>query len=287
MKEHSSVFPVKKMAETLEISRSGYYAWKNLKPSKRYQEELKLLIEIKTIHEKSRETYGVLRITVELNNQGTPCSKNRVARIMKKYHIKAKTKKKFRITTHSNHNKPVSEDLVKRDFTASAKNELWTSDITYIWTREGWLYLAVILDVFLRKVVGWALKSTLSAELVVEALQKAICKEKPAPGMIFHSDQGIQYASDKVRKILKFHGLQQSMSRKGNCYDNAITESFFHTFKTEFIYFEDFETKEEAQLKVFDFIETFYNRERLHSALGYLSPLVFEQLSEKQEGTAA
>lgn len=278
MKEHSSVFPVKKMAEVLEVNRSSYYQWLKRPMSKRKQEEFKLLMEILIVHEKKRQLYGSLRITVELNNAGTKCSKNRVARIMKKYDIQAKTKRKFKVTTHSKHKKPLSEDLVKRDFTASAKNELWTSDITYIWTKEGWLYLAVILDVWCRKIVGWALESTLSSKLVSKALLKAINFRNPAPGLIFHSDQGVQYASENVRSILKFHGIQQSMGSKGDCYDNAITESFFHTFKTEFVYFEDFETRKSCQLKTFEYIEVFFNRERLHSALGYLSPEDFEQL---------
>lgn len=278
MKEHSSVFPVKKMAEVLEVNRSSYYQWLKRPMSKQKQEEFKLLMEILTVHEKKRRLYGSLRITVELNNAGTKCSKNRVARIMKKYDIKAKTKRKFKVTTHSKHKKPLSKDLVKRDFTASAKNELWTSDISYIWTREGWLYLAVILDVYCRKIVGWALESTLSSKLVSKALLKAINTRQPEAGLIFHSDQGIQYASDHVRSILKFHGIQQSMGSKGDCYDNAITESFFHTFKTEFVYFEDFETRKSCQLKTFDYIEVFFNRERLHSALGYFSPEDFEQL---------
>lgn len=277
MKEHCSDFLVKKMAEILDLTRSSFYEWKKRKMSKLKQEEIKLLIEIKTIHENNRRLYGSRRITVELNKTGTKYSKNRVARIMKKYDIKAKIKRKFKITTHSDHKRPISEDLVNRDFTASAKNELWTSDITYLWTKEGWLYLVVILDVFCRKVVGWALESTLSAKLVVKALQKAIDERKPEPGMIFHSDQGVQYASDEVRRILKYHGIQQSMSGKGNCYDNAITESFFHTFKTEFVYFEDFKTKKDCQLKTFDYIEVFFNRQRIHSALGYLSPEEFEQ----------
>ena len=265
------------MAKVLEVSRSGYYNWKNREESTRHKEEKILLLEIKTIHEKSNGTYGTLRTTAELNRKGIGCGKNRVGRIRKKYNIKAKTKKKFKVTTHSKHNKPVSEDLVKRNFTASVKNELWTSDITYIWTREGWLYLAVILDVFCRKIVGWAIGSRLSKRIVTRALYKAIANREPKPGMIFHSDKGVQYSSDEVRGILKFHGIQQSMGSKGDCYDNAITESFFHSFKTEFVYFEDFKTKEVAKRKIFEYIEVFYNRERLHSALGYMSPVEYEE----------
>ena len=278
MKEHCSVFPVKKMAELLKVTRSGYYEWKKRPVSKRKQEEYKLLMEIYIVHERKRRLYGSRRITIELIKSGKKCSTNRIARIMKKYDIMAKTKKKFKVTTHSKHKRPLSKDLVKRNFTASAKNELWTSDISYIWTREGWLYLAVILDVYCRKIVGWALESTLSAKLVSKALLKAMNGRNPKAGLIFHSDKGSQYASDAVRSILKFHGLQQSMGSKGDCYDNAITESFFHTFKTEFVYFEDFKTKKDCQLKTFDYIEVFFNRERIHSALGYLSPEEFEQL---------
>jgi len=268
IKEHSSVFLVRKTAQLLKVTRSGYYEWKKRPMSKRKQEEYKLLMEIYMIHEKKRKLYGSRRIMEELKKAGKQCSKNRIARIMKTYDIRPKTKKKFKVTTHSKHEKPVTGDLVKRNFTASAKNELWTSDITYIWTREGWLYLAVILDIFCRKIVGWALDSSLSAKLVSKALIKAICGRKPKPGIIFHSDKGIQFASKEVKRILKFHGIQQSMSWKGDCFDNAITESFFHTFKTEFVYFEDFQTKKSCQIKTFDYIEVFYNRERLHSSLG-------------------
>lgn len=278
IKEYRSVFPVKEMAVILKVSRSSYYEWLKRPVSDQKRKEYHLLIEIHRIHAKKRQLYGSRRITVELNKSGKRCSKNRIARIMKKYGIQAKTKKKFRVTTHSNHKRPVSEDLVKCNFTASGKNELWTSDITYLWTKEGWLYLAVILDVYCRKIVGWSLASRLSSNLVSNALYKAINSRNPDPGLIFHSDQGVQYTSKNVRSIFKFHGIQQSMSAKGNCYDNAITESFFHTFKTEFVYFEDFKTKNDCQLKTFDYIEVFFNRERLHSALGNLSPEEFEQL---------
>jgi len=236
-----------------------------------------LLEQIKKAFDGSKKTYGSPRVTVELRDNGLTCGHNRVARVMRSNGIAAKTKRKFKITTVSRHNQPVAQDLVNRRFEADKPNRLWSSDITYIWTKEGWLYLSVILDVCGRRIVGWSVSRRLTKELVIEAFRRAAMQRTPAPGMIFHSDQGSQYASGEFRKLLEQHGVRASMGSKGDCYDNAITESFFHTLKTELIYFENYQTREEARLSIFEYIEVFYNRKRRHSAIGYKTPVDFEK----------
>ncbi len=277
IKENRSSFLVEKACNSLKVSRSGYYAWKWRGKSQRALRNEELLLEIRIIFEKKRKTYGSPRITAELRKKGFKCSENRVARLMNKHGLKAKMKKRFKVTTHSKHDKPIAPDLVRQNFTASWLNRLWTSDITYIWTVEGWLYLAVILDVFSRKIVGWALEKYLKADIIKKALLKAIAQRAPKPGLIFHSDCGVQYASELVRSVLNQNGIRQSMSERGNCYNNAITETFFHTLKTELIYHTRYDTRDEARLSIFDYIEVFYNRERIHSSLGYDSPEEFER----------
>ena len=220
--------------------------------------------------------YGSPRITEDIQIKGIRCSENRVARLMKVHGIIAKAKKKFKATTSSKHNLPVAENLLNQDFVAEKPNTVWVSDITYIWTLEGWLYLAVILDLYSRQVVGWAMSDKLTANFVIKALYQAIGWRNPVRGCIFHSDRGIQYASAEFRNVLNSHGFIQSMSRKGNCYDNAVAESFFHTLKTEHVYDYRYETRAEPVRSVFEYIEVFYNRQRRHSAIGYRSPISFE-----------
>lgn len=268
---------IDRMCRVLEVSRSGYYRWWRQREKKRETRDKALLEKIKTAYERGRGTYGSPRITAELRAQGIRSSENRVARIMRKYGIVAKTKRKFKVTTQSKHGKPVAENLVKQEFVAQRPNQLWTSDITYVWTKEGWLYLAVILDVFSRKIVGWSLNSRLTAELVLMAFKRALESRHLTPDMIFHSDRGSQYADDEVRAALHLLGIRQSMSGTGNCYDNAISESVFHTIKTELIYFHRYETRQEAASSIFEYIEVFYNRLRRHSSLGNKSPIDFEQ----------
>lgn len=268
---------IETMCRVLEVSRSGYYRWWRQRENRRERRDKALLEHIKTAYERGRGTYGSPRITAEVNAQGIRCSENRVARIMRKYGIVAKTKRKFKITTQSKHDKPVAANLVKQEFVAQRPNQLWTSDITYVWTKEGWLYLAIILDVFSRNIVGWALSTRLTAELVVLAFHRALARRHLTPEMIFHSDRGSQYADDKIRMALRLLGIRQSMSGAGNCYDNAITESVFHTIKTELIYFHRYETRQEAASSIFEYIEVFYNRQRRHSALNNKSPFDFEQ----------
>ena len=276
MDQYSSTHGVQRMCRVIGASRSGYYGWKRQPQSKRQKENEKILMEIKESHKNSHKVYGSPRITEDLQAKGTKCSKNRVARLMKVHGIIAKTKKKFKATTNSKHNLPVAENLLNQDFAAEKPNTVWVSDITYIWTLEGWLYLAVILDLYSRQVVGWAMSDRLTADFVIKALHQAIGKRNPVRGCIFHSDRGVQYASADFRDVLNRHGFIQSMSRKGNCYDNAVSESFFHTLKTEHVYDYRYETRAEAIQSVFEYIEVFYNRQRRHSAIGYRSPVSFE-----------
>lgn len=247
--------------------------------SKRQKENEEILMEIKESHKNSHRVYGSPRITEDLQAKGTKCSKNRVARLMKVHGIIAKAKKKFKATTNSKHNLPVTENLLNQDFVAEKPNTVWVSDITYIWTLEGWLYLAVILDLYSRQVVGWAMSDRLTANFVIKALHQAIGRRNPVRGCILHSDRGIQYASTDFRDVLNSYGFIRSMSRKGNCYDNAVAESFFHTLKTEHVYDYRYETRAEAIQSIFEYIEIFYNRQRRHSAIGYRSPVSYELLA--------
>jgi putative transposase len=264
------------MCRALQVSRSGYYDWRNRGMSSRESSNKILLEQIKRVFESSKKRYGSPRITVELRDKGHTCGHNRVARLMRSNGIAAKTKRKFRITTVSGHNQPAAPDLVNRRFEVDKPNRLWSSDITYIWTKEGWLYLSVILDVCGRRIVGWSVNQRLTKELVIEAFRRAVRQRTPVPGMIFHSDQGSQYASGEFRKLLRQHGVRASMGSKGDCYDNAIAESFFHTLKIELVYFENYQSREEARLSIFEYIEMFYNRKRRHSAIGYKTPVDFE-----------
>jgi transposase InsO family protein len=237
-----------------------------------------LLKQIKAIFDLSRKTYGSLSIKNALSDDGIIVGKNRVARLMRKHAIQAKTKKKFKVTTNSRHNRPVADNLLNQDFIVTVPNTVWVSDITYIWTDEGWSYLATVLDLYSRRIVGWAVKERLTDTLVIEAFERACINRNPKSGLMFHSDRGSQYASNDFRKRLSARGFLQSMSGAGNCYDNACAESFFHTLKTELVYFEHYRTREEAKTSLFEYIEMFYNRFRRHSTLGYKSPARFEEL---------
>ena len=264
------------MCRVLEVSRSGYYGWKKQPEGKRRKEEAKLLMEIRISYRQSRRNYGSPRITEDLRAKGYRCGENRIARLMKINGIVAKTKRKYKATTNSKHDLPVAPNLLKQDFTASGPNKVWVSDITYIPTYEGWLYLAVIVDVFSRQVVGWGMNDRLTADFVIKAMHQAVGRRGLSPGCIFHSDRGVQYACADFRAALRKYGFIQSMSRKGNCYDNALVESFFHTLKTEHVSFFRYTTRAEARLSIFEYIEMFYNRQRRHSALGYRAPVTFE-----------
>ncbi len=273
--EHRSMFRVKKMCRVFDISRSRYYGWRRRIKGLRQQEDERLLESIRDAHKKSRRNYGSPRITRELRAKGQRHGKNRIARLMRLNGIRAKTKRRFRVTTQSRHNLPVAENLLNRQFETDRPNKVWLSDITYIWTEEGWLYFSAVLDLFNREVIGWAMDKSLHQNLVIKALQQAIMRRKPGPGVIFHSDRGSQYAGHAFRNVLKEHKFLQSMSSTGNCYDNAVMESFFHTIKTEVVYFETYRTRAQARQSIFEYIEIFYNRIRRHSSLGYLSPIDF------------
>lgn len=270
---HRSQFRMERMCRALGVSRSGYYGWKRPGTGVRKRQNDLLLHHIAVAHKQSRKTYGSPRITVELRSQGIACSENRIARLMRLNGIIAKTKKRYRVTTRSKHTRPVTPNLLKGR-PVDAPNAVWVSDITYIRTSEGWLYLAVILDMFSRYVVGWSMGERLTDDLVVHAFDKAVMRKNPAPAAIFHSDRGSQYAGDRLRGLLLRHDMTQSMSGKGNCYDNAAAESFFSTLKTELGH--SYGSRSTARQAIFEYIEVFYNRVRRHSSLNYMSPLDYE-----------
>lgn len=265
------------MCRVLQVSKSGYYAWRHRKPCTRTQENQILSQQIQQIHQNSRGTYGSPRIHASLSAKGFQVGRQRVVRLMAKLGICARPRRKFRVTTDSEHPLPIAENLLERDFTASDPDQAWVSDITYIWTAQGWLYLAVILDLFSRRVVGWSMAEHLRSELVLGALQAALGQRIPAStGIVFHSDRGSQYASENCQAVLQAAGITCSMSRRANCWDNAVAESFFGSLKTELIYTQTFSTRAIAKTTIAEWIEVFYNRQRLHSTIGYVSPVQFE-----------
>ena len=272
---HCSALRVEKMCRALNVSRSGYYGWAGRGPGRREQVNRCLLVKIKRSYDDSRRTYGSPRVAADLRALGETCNKKRVARLMRLNGLTAKTKRRFKITTNSKHNHLAAPNLVNQEFVAARPGRLWTSDITYLPTKAGWLYLSVVLDVFNRQIVGWAMSERLNRKLVMASLNQALTHGSPTENMVFHSDRGSQYTSDDFRALLNSHSILASNSGKGNCYDNAITETFFHTLKTELVYFENYQTRQEARLSIFEYIEVFYNRKRRHSALGYKSPIDF------------
>jgi putative transposase len=282
IESYRSEFEVGKMCRALGISRSGYYAWWKNPKSRREKENEELVGEIREIHEKSRYTYGSPRVHAELQERGYLIGRNRVARLMKNNNIRAKTKKKFKITTHSKHGYPVAKNIL-RDIQVKYPNQIWVSDITYVRTFEGWLYLCIIMDLYSRTIVGWSMEERLTKELVLKSLEMAYARRNPLEGLIFHSDRGSQYASEGFRRSLLQKGFVASMSGKGNCYDNAHAESFFHTIKVEEVYGKTYRSREEAKSSIFEYIEVFYNRVRKHSQLGYMSPYHFELQKELQK----
>ncbi|WP_439883551.1 IS3 family transposase [Pontibacter sp. MBLB2868] len=278
MKEHRYQFPVEKMCRVLRVSISGYYYWLKHPVGRRERKEQQLLASVKEVYRQSKCRYGSPRISFELREQGIMASRPRVARLMRKHRIQSIVRKKYRVqTTDSDHGFSVASNYLNRDFSAQRLAQKWVSDLTYIKTREGWLYLTAVLDLADRKVVGWALSETMDAEsTTVAAFRMAVRNRPVTESLLFHSDRGVQYACSAFREQLAGVPVVQSMSRKGNCWDNAVAESFFKTLKTELIYHRKFNTRQEAKLAVFEYIEGFYNRERRHSALGYLTPCQFE-----------
>ena len=276
MKANAGRFRIGWMAKALDASSNGYYSWLKRPESPRRKENKRLAVEIKAVHEASGKTYGSPRIQAELAVKGLFCSRGRVARLMKEQGIKAGQKRKFRVTTDSKHSLPVAPNRLDRRFEAKRPNQAWLADITYIPTREGWLYLAAVLDLHSRKIVGWSMSNRMKRQLVIDALLMAIWQRKPDRGLLHHSDRGSQYCSREYRNMLNRHGIVPSMSRKGDCWDNAPMESFFHTLKTELVHRRNYKTRQEAISDIFNYIETFYNPKRRHSSLGYMSPAEYE-----------
>lgn len=260
----------------LGIPRSSYYERRKRRPSRRALANEALRVQVRAIHERSHSAYGSPRVMRALRTEGVRVSEKRVARLMRAEGLVSRPKKRFRLTTKSKQGQKVAPNLLLRDFSAAAPNQVWVGDITYVWTREGWMYLAVLLDVFSRRIVGWAMRPYLSRELALEALRRALELRRPGPGLIHHTDRGSQYASRDYRKLLKDNGMRQSMSRRGDCFDNAMAESFFATLEHELLRRHVYDSRTEALWSVADYIENFYNPERLHSALDYQSPISYE-----------
>jgi putative transposase len=278
IEKHRDELPVKLMCKVLEVSTSGYYAWRGRPPSKREMANRALTAKIKEEFEKSSETYGSPRIYQVMRKLGLMCSQNRVARLMRAAGLKAKQMRRYRSTTKRNKADRAAPNILKRDFSAEAPNKKWVADITYIATQEGWLYLATILDLFSRRVVGWAMSPRMTRDLTLGALHMATRRCRPERGLIHHSDQGSQYTDSEYQAVLAAHGIVASMNGVGTWYDNAPMESFFGTLKSELVHHRAYRSRAEASPDVFYYIEAWYNRRRLHSALGYESPEVYEQL---------
>jgi transposase InsO family protein len=287
VKSHRSQYSIQLLCTKLNVSRAGFYKWLTRGISNRAVKRQKLLIEIKSIHDESRGNYGSPRIGEALKKRGLHRNHKTIERVMKQNGIKAKTRRRFKVTTDSKHNLPVAENILSRQFKTEQQDQCWVSDITYIPTAEGWLYLAVFIDLYSRKVLGWSMSSLMTAEFVLNALRMAIARRGHRVNPLIHSDRGSQYASDLFTAELKLRSCKQSMSRKGNCWDNAVAESFFSTLKTELVHQEKFESRQEAQAKIFDYVEVFYNKQRLHSTLNYMTPEEFEMLNKKEEQQAA
>jgi transposase InsO family protein len=274
MKKHQEEFRVTSMCRVLESSRSGYYRWLKGLESQRVREDRKLRVEIRAVYRRSRGRYGSPRVHRALQQQGLRCGEHRVARLMKEEELQARRDRRFKVTTRSVSGRRVASNRLNQEFSVAHLDTVWGGDITYLWTREGWLYLAVLLD--------WSCSDRLSSPLVESALEKALQLRRPAPGLLHHSDQGGQYTSLDYQAALAARGVQVSMSRRGNCYDNAMVESFFSTLKAELEGYGHYETRRQAEAELFEYIELFYNRQRQHSSLGYRSPAEFEKAQKKR-----
>jgi putative transposase len=270
-------FPVQRLCKVLGVSQSGYFAWRRRPASSRQREDLVLLAHIRSAFALSNETYGSPRMTRELQESGLRVGRRRTARLMRENGLKARQKRRFKRTTDSHHPLPIAPNLLDQDFSAERPNEKWNADISYVWTGEGWLYLAVVLDLFARRVVGWAASDRLHKELPLEALRKALAIRQPSAGLIHHSDRGSQYCSVAYQAVLKEHGILVSMSGKGNCFDNAVVETFFKTLKSEMVWRTAFQTRAEARDAIARYIDGFYNPVRRHSTLDFISPAQFER----------
>ena len=277
MQAHQEEFRIRSMCRVLGVSRSGYYDWLDRPVSPQAEANQRLLAEIRRVHGEARGVYGALKTWKALTRQGIHCGKHRVARLRRLSGIEAKRRRRFTVTTHSRLGQWIAPNLVQRRFTAPAPNRLWVGDVTFVATRQGWLYVAVLLDVYSRRVVGWAMADRINKALVLQALQMALRHRQPPPGLIHHTDRGAIYAAEDYRTVLAHHGIAASMGRTGDCYDNAVAESFFSTVKNELTWDEDFHSRGDARTKLFEFIEVFYNRQRLHQTLGYRTPQDVEE----------
>lgn len=281
IEQHKDDFPVTTMCRLLDVSRSGYYDWRHRPPSATSLRQAELVEHIQKAHDDSRQIYGSPRVHRALQAQGIDCCENTVARIMRKNKVKSIMRKRYRPqTTDSNHAQPIAPNLLDQQFKQPDKNHTWAGDITYVPTDEGWLYLAVVIDLYSRRVIGWSMADHLKASLAIDAFTMAVdqrCDEgADLSRLLHHSDRGVQYASTAYRVVLESRGITPSMSRRGNCYDNAMVESFFGSLKTELVHHERYETRQQAMQSIFEYIEVFYNRQRLHSSLGYVSPADYE-----------
>jgi transposase InsO family protein len=275
MKEMRLTYPIPRMCRFFRVSPSGYYKWLDVPPSRHAREEARLELEIRAAHKRTRETFGPERLQADLAAHGVKVGICRIRRIRKKLGIWCKQIKKFKATTHSKHTLPVAENLLEQDFKTTAPNEAWVSDLTYVSTEEGWLYCAAHKDLFNGEIVGYALGPRIATDLVEESLSRAVAARRPARGLIHHSDRGCQYCSHEYRKLLEQFGMKTSMSRKGNCYDNAPMESFWGTLKNELVHHRRYRTREEARRDIIEYIEVFYNRQRRQKRLGRLSPVAY------------
>ena len=276
--DYRAQWPVRVLCDALGVSSAGYYAWRDRPASAREQRQHALLVDIRAIHAEFHARYGSPRIHAELADRGHDCCLNTVAKLMRGHGIQAKSARKFRCTTDSNHDLPIADNLLDRQFDPTGPNEVWATDITYIPTREGWLYLAAVEDLYARRVVGWSMAQTLESRLVVDALALAVQRRLPGAGLLAHSDRGSQYASDHYQTLLGQHGITCSMSRRADCWDNAPMESFFASLKKELVHDAHFATRVQARAAIVEYIEVFYNTKRRHSSLGYVSPAEYERI---------
>jgi len=281
IEQRKQEFPIVVMCRVLGASESGFYAWRKRPVCQRKQEDAQLSTHIRQIFGSHRERYGSPRIHAELADQGYRCSRKRIARLMREYGMAAKRKQHRVLTTNSRHDNPIAPNLLQRDFTATEPNKKWVTDITYVPTMQGWLYLAIVLDLYSRLVVGWSMSAHCDEELAENALRMALARRRPSPGLLHHSDRGSQYTSRAYRLVLQQAEMSVSMSRLGNCWDNAAMESFFGSFKEECVGNIIYQSHEEARRSLFEYLEVYYNRQRRHSTLGYVSPLIYEQRREK------
>jgi putative transposase len=274
-------FPVALMCRILAVSRAGFYAWRRRPAARRTRQDGTLAVAVAAVYAEHHGRYGSPRVQMELRDRGQRTGRKRIARLMRAQGLRARPRRRYRTTTDSRHGLPVCPNLLARRFTVAQPNTAWVTDMTYLWTAQGWLYLAVIIDLFSRRVVGWSMSERIDRKLALDALRMALVQRRPQPGLIHHSDRGSQYASGDYQELLAKHGLRGSMSRRGDCWDNAVAESFFASLKLELVYQVQWRTRAEVRTAIFEYLELFYNRRRRHSSLGYLSPVEFERRNQQ------